>query len=82
VNLNTIGELNRFKADLRVKLVPKDTLEHQKRQLERDIEYVRGLRVGCERLFELIDGARERLERQLACLRENRPWPRDVAGAK
>ncbi len=80
--LNPIGELNRFKADLRMRLVPKDTPEYQKRQLERDIEYVHGLRVGCVRLLGMIDGAIGRLKIQLESVELGKAWPRDVAGAQ
>lgn len=82
VNLNTISEINRFKADLRVKLVPKGTPEHQKRQLERDIEYVKGLRVGCERFFDIVDDAMNRLRLQRDSLIQHKPWPLHVAGGK
>jgi len=78
--LNTIGELRKFQADLGVKSA-KDPLERQRRQLLRDIDYVKNLAVGAERLIEILDGALGRLERQVLTVRENKPWPREVAGS-
>jgi hypothetical protein len=79
--LNTIGELRRFQADLTVKSAG-DSMERQKRQLLRDMDYVKNLGVGAERLIGILDEAMERLERQVAAARDGREWPRNVAGAK
>jgi hypothetical protein len=79
--LNTIGELRRFQHDLTVKSAG-DSMERQKRQLVRDIDYVNNLRVGAERLLDILDEAIARLRQQLEAARESRPWPRQVAGAK
>jgi hypothetical protein len=79
--LNTIGELRRFQADLTVKSAG-DSMERQKRQLLRDIDYVNNLRVGAERLLDILEEAMGRLRRQLEAMREGRSWPRQVAGAK
>ena len=79
--LNTIGELRRFQADLTVKSAG-DSMERQKRQLLRDMDYVKNLGVGAERLFGILDEAIERLERQVVAAREGREWPRTVAGSK
>jgi hypothetical protein len=79
--LNTIGELRRFQADLTVKAAG-DSMERQKRQLLRDIDYVNNLRVGAERLLDILDEAIGRLQQQLEAAREGRPWPRHVAGSK
>ena len=65
--LNTIGEMRKFQADLGVKTSKKDSLERQRRQLMRDVEYVGDLQVGCERLLEIVEEAR--IERQLAAAR-------------
>lgn len=80
--LNTIGEMRRFQADLGVRGAKKDSLERQRRQLLRDIEYVGNLRTGCERLLEILDEAVGRVERQMLAVREGRGWPREVAGAR
>jgi len=79
--LNTIGELRRFQADLTVKSA-KDSMERQKRQLMRDVDYVKNLGVGAQRLMDILEEALLRLERQLAAVGEGRGWPREVAGAK
>ena len=81
-HLNTIGELRRFQHDLRVRTVDKDSAEHQKRQLLRDIDYVKNLNIGCERLLEILTEAIRRLERQITAITEAKPWPREVAGSK
>ena len=78
--LNTIGELRKFQADLGVKSA-KDPLDRQKRQLLRDIDYVQNLAIGSERLLEILDDALKRLDKQLVAVRENKPWPREVAGS-
>ncbi|MCL2647048.1 MAG: DUF115 domain-containing protein [Phycisphaerales bacterium] len=78
--LNTIGELRKFQADLGVKSA-KDPLDRQKRQLLRDIDYVQNLEIGAQRLLEIVDEALARLDKQLLAVRENRPWPREVAGS-
>ncbi len=80
-HLNTIGELRRYQADLLVKTSKKDSLERQKRQLMRDIEYVGDLQVGAERLLEIIEEALRRIELQMAAVGEGRAWPREVAGS-
>ncbi len=80
-HLNTIGELRRFQADLLVKTAVKDSLDHQKRQLVRDIDYVKNLKIGAERLLEVLDDAMVRLERQAAATLAQKPWPREVAGS-
>lgn len=80
-NLNTIGELRRFQHDLSVKAAQKDTLERQKRQLLRDIDYVKNLNIGCDRLLEILAEASGRLERQLESVRQGAPWPVEMAGA-
>jgi F0F1-type ATP synthase beta subunit len=80
-HLNTIGELRRYQADLTVKAAAADSLERQKRQLQRDVEYVGDLKVGAERLLEILDEAMGRLDRQLAAAKAGMPWPREVAGA-
>jgi hypothetical protein len=79
--LNTIGELRRYQADLLVKSSKKDPLDRQKRQLQRDVEYVGDLQVGAERLLEIIEEALGRLERQIAAARAEKAWPREVAGS-
>jgi hypothetical protein len=79
--LNTIGELRRFQADLGVKGVKGDTLDRQRRQLLRDKEYVANLKVGAERLIEIVEEALGRVERQIAAAESGRTWPREVAGA-
>ena len=79
--LNTIGEMRKFQADLGVKTSKKDSLERQRRQLMRDVEYVGDLQVGCERLLEIVEEALARIERQLAAARAGMPWPREVAGS-
>jgi hypothetical protein len=81
VHLNTIGELRRFNADLSVKTARADALDRQKRQLLRDIDYVTNLQTGAQRLLDLIDDALSRLDRQREALHQNKPWPREVAGA-
>ena len=80
-HLNTIGELRRFRHDLSVKSAKEDNVERQRRQLERDVDYVTNLRIGAERLLEILDAAMKRLERQAAAVREGKPWPREVAGS-
>lgn len=79
--LNTIGELRRYQADLLVKSSKKDPMERQKRQLQRDVEYVGDLQVGAERLLEVIEEALGRLERQIGAARAGKAWPREVAGS-
>ncbi|MEI8198324.1 MAG: 6-hydroxymethylpterin diphosphokinase MptE-like protein, partial [Phycisphaerae bacterium] len=79
-NLNTIGELRRFQHDLSVKAAEKDSLERQKRQLLRDIDYVKNLNIGCDRLLEILAEAIKRLERQLETVRQGAPWPVEMAG--
>jgi hypothetical protein len=80
-HLNTIGELQRFQADLGVKGVKADTPERQRRQLLRDVDYVGNLKVGAERLIEIVDEALVRIERQIAAADAGKPWPREVAGS-
>jgi hypothetical protein len=80
-HLNTIGELRRFQADLLVKTAVKDSLDHQKRQLLRDIDYVENLKIGADRLLEVLDEALVRLDHQRAAIAQQKPWPRDLAGA-
>jgi hypothetical protein len=79
-NLNTIGELRRFQADLLVKTAVKDSLDRQKRQLLRDIDYVENLKIGADRLLEVLDEALTRLDLQRTAIKEQKPWPRDLAG--
>ncbi len=79
--LNTIGELRRFQADLGVKNEKEGSLERQRRQLMRDVEYVGDLKVGAERLLEILEEAMGRLERQIEAVRAGRVWPREIAGA-
>jgi hypothetical protein len=79
--LNTIGELRRFQADLGVKGAQAGSLDHQRRQLARDMDYVANLKVGAERLIEIVDEALARLDRQIAALDAHKPWPREVAGS-
>jgi hypothetical protein len=38
------------------------------------------LRIGAERLLEILDGALGRIERQIEAARQGKPWPREVAG--
>lgn len=79
-HLNTIGELRRFQHDLAVKSAPKDSPERQKRQLLRDIDYVKNLNIGCDRLLAILDEAEGRLTRQLAAAQTRQPWPVETAG--
>jgi hypothetical protein len=79
--LNTIGELRRFQADLGVKGAKSGSLDHQRRQLLRDMDYVANLKVGAERLIEIVDEALGRLDKQIAAFEAGAPWPREVAGA-
>jgi hypothetical protein len=79
--LNTIGELRRFSADLGVKGAKAGSLEHQRRQLTRDMDYVANLKVGAERLIEIVDEALVRIDRQIAAVEAGKPWPREVAGS-
>lgn len=79
-HLNTIGELRRFQHDLQVKTAEKDSAEKQRRQLSRDVDYVKNLRIGAERLLEILDEATARLDKQIEAARQGEPWPRDVAG--
>jgi hypothetical protein len=82
-HLNTIGELKRFHHDLGVRRVgEKDSMERQKRQLLRDIDYVKNLRIGAERLLEIVEAAAARLQRQLSAAESGIAWPREVAGAR
>jgi hypothetical protein len=81
-SLNTIGELRRFQADMLVKTAVKDSLDRQKRQLLRDIDYVENLKIGAERLLEVLDEALHRLDRQRDSLANHTSWPRDIAGVK
>jgi hypothetical protein len=80
-HLNTIGELRRFQADLLVKNTVKDSLDRQKRQLLRDIDYVENLKIGADRLLEVLDEALTRLDLQRASIHNQTPWPRDIAGS-
>jgi hypothetical protein len=79
--LNTVGEMRRFQADLGVKTAQADSLDRQKRQITRDMEYVANLKIGAERLQEIVDGALLRIEKQIAAAEAGKPWPREVAGA-
>ena len=79
--LNTIGEMRRFQRDLNVKGAAADTLERQKRQLMRDMDYVANVKVGAERLIEIVEGALARIEKQIAAAEAGKPWPREVAGS-
>jgi hypothetical protein len=79
--LNTIGELRRFQADLGVKGTKADSLDRQCRQLTRDMDYVANLKVGAERLVEIVDEALARIHRQIAAVEAGKPWPREVAGS-
>ncbi|MGN6367385.1 MAG: motility associated factor glycosyltransferase family protein [Phycisphaerae bacterium] len=79
--LNTIGELRRFQADLGVKNEKEGSMERQKRQLLRDVDYVTNLKVGAERLLEILEEAIGRIERQVEAVRAGREWPREVAGS-
>ncbi len=81
VHLHTIGELRKFQHDLAVKSAT-DDLERQKKQLVRDIDYVKNLRVGTERLLEIIDEADGRLKGQIAAVRAGKAWPSFAAGGK
>ena len=80
-HLNTIGELRRFQADLLVKTAVKDSLDRQKRQLVRDIDYVENLKIGADRLLEVLDEALARLAHQRDSIAQKTSWPRDVGGA-
>ncbi len=79
--LNTIGELRRFQADLGVKGAPADSLDRQRRQLTRDMDYVANLKVGAERLIEIVDDALARIDKQIAAVEAGKAWPREVAGS-
>ncbi len=79
--LNTIGELQRFQADLGVKGTKADSPERQRQQLLRDKDYVANLKVGAERLVEISEEALLRIERQIAAIESGKPWPREVAGS-
>jgi hypothetical protein len=81
VFLNTIGELRRFNADLSVKSAKTGSLDHQKRQLTRDVDYVTNLEAGADRLLAILEDAVARLARQLDSVKADTPWPREVAGA-
>jgi hypothetical protein len=78
--LNTIGELRKFQADLGVKGAKGDSIDRQRRQLLRDLEYVGDLKIGAERLLEIIEGALARIEKQIAAAEAGKAWPREVAG--
>jgi hypothetical protein len=80
-NLNAIGELRKFQADLGVKTAGANSRERQKRQLLRDIDYVQNLGVGAQRLIDILDESLVRLRLQLTAAREAKPWPRHVAGS-
>lgn len=79
-HLNTIGELRRFQHDLTAKSAGADNMERQRRQLARDIDYVKNLRIGAERLLEILADATKRLDRQVAAVGAGEAWPREVAG--
>ena len=79
--LNTIGELQRFQADLGVNCTRGRCAGAQRRQLLRDKEYVLNLKVGAEPLIEIVDEALARIEKQIAAAAAGKPWPREVAGA-
>ena len=44
-------------------------------------DYVLNLRIGAERLLEILDEALARIDKQIAATKQGRPWPREVAGA-
>jgi hypothetical protein len=81
-HLNTIGELRRYQADLLVKKSKKDPMERQRRQLLRDIEYVGDLKLGAERLLEILADATRRIDLQIEALSTGKHWPREVAGSR
>jgi hypothetical protein len=80
-HLNTINEIRRFQHDLAVKCAP-EGMERQKKQLERDIDYVKNLRIGCERLLEILDEAEGRLKTQIVAMAAGKAWPSHAAGGK
>ena len=45
------------------------------------MDYVKNLRVGAERLIEILDEAIGRIEKQIVAAEDGLPWPREVAGA-
>ncbi len=74
-SLNTIGELRRFYHDVSVRAAPEDSLLRQRRQIERDIDNVQQLAVGCQRLLEIIGEATVRIIRQQKGMANGQPWP-------
>ncbi len=80
-HLNTVGELRKLQHEMRIKRAA-DDMERQRRQLRRDIDYVKHLRIGCERLLEIVDEACGRLEKQAEAVERGMPWPSQVAGGK
>jgi hypothetical protein len=78
---SVIAELRKFQGDLLVRKAGQDSLERQKRQLQRDLAYVKDLQAGAERLLELLEEAMARLRRQWEAACSGELWPREVAGS-
>ncbi len=66
-NLNSIGAFKRARADRAIENTSDDPYEHQRRQLERDIENVDWLIQACDEMLEIIHDALDRVERHKAC---------------
>lgn len=57
-----LAELRRFSADRRIRAVEHDEIERAKRQIERDIEFIKSVKQGAEDVSEILRDALERIE--------------------
>jgi hypothetical protein len=62
MTVGQIDQLRRFQADRRIGAAGLDGVEKQRRQIERDLEYIRGLAEVCDLFLELLEGGVDRLQ--------------------
>ena len=57
-----LAELRRYSADRRIRAVADDETERAKRQIERDIDFIRSVKTGAEDVIRLLEDALARIE--------------------
>ena len=70
--VSQLAELLRFRRDRMLDLDGLEGKDRQRRQLQRDVGYVSEIKVGCERLLEMLDECVERFDQEIRRQEENK----------